>query len=360
MYRDHPLVWDDVILSAFSGTELEARQTALREGLLIWLEDRRATMSEDFLCSKQAFLRAVALVLDRGVWLADAKRWVLAPPLDELRPTLVEPASVYFQCSRRGLFGGKMEIQALCRTAVNKGSELCRRSDAGDEIEFFLYHGFLEKSVAEQTRLGSVEHIGPVTLSFEISHLDRFYDDKIDVLEMNFAGVHGDDTDIRRGSFLISATDLSLEALRADTNPVNEMIQFLRLLCLSGSDAFLLEGLFRSEVWGFMALPVSEQNERMVCELVLAVCEERLQALDAATLPESDIISAELQRTARICRNAERSTFQEIMTYFRNEVNALREKEYYHERRLRALDLYRPLDPDEIHDADATGFDQYI
>ncbi|KAF6004421.1 hypothetical protein F1559_001940 [Cyanidiococcus yangmingshanensis] len=358
-YRDQPLLWDESIQRAFRGTELNARRTALREDLLLWLGDQRTSVPENLTFSEHAFLRAVALVLDRGIWLSELKRWVLAPPLDECRPTYVEPASVRFQCSRRRLFGGQTEIQAICTRTLAAGTELYRRSEAADEIEFFLFHGFLETPASAGSALGANERIGLVTLDFEISHMDRFCDDKIDVLEMQSMNAHADD-EVRSRSFVISTADLSPEALNADDNPVNAMVQFLRLLCLGGSDVFLLEGLFRNDVWGFMALPVSEQNERTVCELVLATCEERLQALDALTTLNTDALPADLQRVAQICQDAERSTLQEIMTFFRSEMSSLREKEYYHERRLRALDLYRPLDPDEIHDADATGFDQFM
>jgi len=49
-------------------------------------------------------------------------------------------------------------------------------------------------------------------------------------------------------------------------------VRFLRLLCVGGEDAFLLESIFRSEVWDFMNEPVSRTNEEAVNELLATRC----------------------------------------------------------------------------------------
>lgn len=54
--------------------------------------------------------------------------------------------------------------------------------------------------------------------------------------------------------------------LRGDAPPPEEMLAFLRLLHLAGPDAFLLESIFRNEVWSHMQMPVSEDNEKAVCQ----------------------------------------------------------------------------------------------
>ena len=40
----------------------------------------------------------------------------------------------------------------------------------------------------------------------------------------------------------------------------------------AGPDSFLLEALFRNEVWGFMQMPVSRQNEEAVCKSMVDGC----------------------------------------------------------------------------------------
>lgn len=45
-----------------------------------------------------------------------------------------------------------------------------------------------------------------------------------------------------------------------------QLVRFLRLRLVGGEDAFLLEGIFRNEVWDFMDEPVSRVNEAAVNE----------------------------------------------------------------------------------------------
>lgn len=43
--------------------------------------------------------------------------------------------------------------------------------------------------------------------------------------------------------------------------------------CLhAGADAFMLEALFRNEAWGFMLQPVSQENEKAVCQSMVDGC----------------------------------------------------------------------------------------
>ena len=40
----------------------------------------------------------------------------------------------------------------------------------------------------------------------------------------------------------------------------------------AGADAFLMEALFRNEVWGFMQLPISKENEGAACQSMIDGC----------------------------------------------------------------------------------------
>ena len=40
----------------------------------------------------------------------------------------------------------------------------------------------------------------------------------------------------------------------------------------AGPDAFLMEALFRNEVWGHMQAPVSRVNEEAVCQSMIDGC----------------------------------------------------------------------------------------
>lgn len=61
----------------------------------------------------------------------------------------------------------------------------------------------------------------------------------------------------------------------------SQLVQFLRLLCLSGEDSFLLESIFRNEVWEFMEEPVSRSNEEAVNEALSTRCVYPLVAFHA-------------------------------------------------------------------------------
>lgn len=67
-----------------------------------------------------------------------------------------------------------------------------------------------------------------------------------------------------------SFTPLAVLATASQKNP--QLVQFLRLLCLSGEDSFLLETIFRQEVWEFMEEPVSQNNEKAVNEALSTRC----------------------------------------------------------------------------------------
>eukprot|EP00889_Picochlorum_renovo_P004009 jgi/Picre1/31039/NNA_006396.t1 len=59
--------------------------------------------------------------------------------------------------------------------------------------------------------------------------------------------------------------------------PPETMLAMLRLINLDNADAFLLESIFRNEVWGHVNLPVSEENERAVYESMISGCAAVLQ-----------------------------------------------------------------------------------
>ena len=56
------------------------------------------------------------------------------------------------------------------------------------------------------------------------------------------------------------------------------MIPYLRLIALGGTDSYLLEALFRNSVWGHLELPVSYQNEELICRVMRDACKSALSA----------------------------------------------------------------------------------
>jgi len=103
--------------------------------------------------------------------------------------------------------------------------------------EYLFSHGFVPPR-CERTQVAEV--------TFSVDDNDPFYDDKLDILESLTPPL--DPTQ----SFDVVA------GLMLDGRPDDAMMQFLRLVKIGGDDAFLLEAIFRGDVWDYCAEPVSQ------------------------------------------------------------------------------------------------------
>eukprot|EP00904_Undaria_pinnatifida_P009704 jgi/Undpi1/5864/HiC_scaffold_2.g01138.m1 len=173
-------------------------------------------------------------------------------------------------------------------------------------------------------------------LEFTVPAEDKFFDDKEDVLQLNGLGTS-------------STFDLTAVGL-----PDGELVQFLRLLCLSGDDSFLLESIFRNEVWEFMMEPVSRNNEQAMNEMLSTRCQNELEGFFGSAKQDEDIMSRKEEATERqlLCasvRQAERVALQMTQKWCETDNKALDRKEYYQERRLKDLQLDLPWEVDEVY-----------
>lgn len=146
-------------------------------------------------------------------------------------------------------------------------------------------------------------------------------DDKLDILDLGLGSSGG-----------IQCKLVSLQ------EPPAELLAFLRLLNCSDEDAFHLEALFRNEAWDHMLRPISSRNELMVCETMIAGCQDALQAYQ--TLPGSPGSSSTdpLAMVYKVC-SEERKALEWIMEWFMQRKDSLPSLEYYAERRLKDLKL---------------------
>jgi [ribulose-bisphosphate carboxylase]-lysine N-methyltransferase len=130
-----------------------------------------------------------------------------------------------------------------------------RAFDAGEQV----YATYAADALDSQTALdyGFVSDAAPqpgYLLQLSVPEDDRFVDDKLDVLE-------------------VSRTPTSPQyALRPGASPPPQLRTFLRLLNLGGTDAFLLEPLFRDTAWNMISEPVSLSNERAACRSMIDGC----------------------------------------------------------------------------------------
>ncbi|CAN1313826.1 [Fructose-bisphosphate aldolase]-lysine N-methyltransferase, chloroplastic [Linum perenne] len=94
------------------------------------------------------------------------------------------------------------------------------------------------------------------TLTLQISEEDQFVGDKLDVAETNGMG---ETFDIILGYPLPT-----------------KLLPYLRLVALGGTDAFLLESIFRNTIWDHLQLPISRANEELICRVVRDACKSAL------------------------------------------------------------------------------------
>jgi [ribulose-bisphosphate carboxylase]-lysine N-methyltransferase len=232
--------------------------------------------------------------------------------------------------------GNEVQLGYMGTFNTLKGAELVTAvaCKAGDEIfcsygpksaaDYLLEHGFCPDQC---TRLAVSE------VTIELDPDDRFYNDKLDILEC--------ETYDQAPMDPAQTFDL-VSTPGCDGDPDTAMIQFSRLCNLGGTDAFLLESIFRNEVWGFMELPVSEQNELSVINSITAICQAALDEFDKCPIGGPEICTK--------VRDIERKALTSTKDYLLREREALDLKEYYQQRRLKEMGLDSPWSLEEDPD----------
>jgi Rubisco LSMT substrate-binding len=179
-------------------------------------------------------------------------------------------------------------------------------------------------------------------LVVEIDGSERFVDDKLDILERN--GYK------RKNQFDLEAD--------VETGIDPALIQILRLKLIEGTDAFILESCFSSTVFSTLSMPFSKANELKVFSWLESKCTQLLADLekvsssdqDAAILAKSPASTSRAVLLAKL-RVQERAALKGTLARIDGELKSMKgadPREYYQERRLRELDLLRPLDEGEV------------
>jgi [ribulose-bisphosphate carboxylase]-lysine N-methyltransferase len=117
-------------------------------------------------------------------------------------------------------------------------------------------------------------------------------------------------------------------------------------------DTFILEAVFVNDVWDtHLAYPFSKRNEECACEGAISACKAAMDAMagderaDAALAASGDGSRASRMAALRV---GERAALRDTLRWFEQERGFNDGKEYYQERRLRELNLDRPVSEDEI------------
>lgn len=341
---NHPYLWseeDQEILQSSSTNKIYRALDDLEEDAAwlterIWAKDRNVFPetvefnNEEIPCfSAEGFKWAMALALSRSAFVGGSLR--LMPFLDycnhdDMAEEVVDGTMGTFKTTKGAKLVASQDYQA--------GDEVFTSYGPKSAADYLLEHGFCPPQVFK-TAISE--------LTFEVDSEDRFYDDKLDILEFEtYDSAPMDPT---------QAFDIVNAPGKTDGEPDPAMLQFVRLCKLGKTDAFLLESIFRKEVWGFMSLPVSEQNELAVVNTIVDACEKALQEMKEC--PEGG---------PEVCtqiRESETRALTRTMEYLQREKEALDLKEYYQERRLKDLGLDSEWSPeDDIMGDDDLGYGQ--
>lgn len=333
---DHPLLWseeDQEVLQSSSTTKIYRKLDDLEEDAA-WLMDqvfekdpdrfpqKARWNGEDVDCfNVEGFRWAMAIVQSRSFFVDGCLR--LIPLLDMCNHS---DDGEEVRAGFMGTFGTTKGAQILASETYKEGDEVFVSYGPKSAADYLMEFGFCP-DMCWKTAVSE--------LTFEIDPDDRFYDDKLDILE--FETYEQAPMDPVQSFDIVSAPG-------RDGEPDPAMVQFLRLCKLGGTDAFLLESIFRKEVFGFMALPVSEKNEMEVVEAISTACQTALDEM-AKCPPGGPEVCSKL-------RASESKALTRTMEYLQREKEALDLKEYYQERRLKDLGLDSEWTPEDDFNPD--------
>ena len=276
---------------------------------------------------EDAFKWAVGTVKARNVFIENQP--VLVPiidvmsfdPFSEAEPTV----------GSAGIFGGKI-VRVFADSSYNAGDEVFISYGLKSSAECVEDHGFCPEVPLVDACC---------ELKVGLDEADRFVDDKIEILEQQ-----GLDKSVR----------VDIEA--SPTAQLDkQLLQVLRLKCIEKTDSFILESVFSNTVWKTLTLPFSKANELKVYSTLGDKLRGHLTTINSKSTADQDanILSATSAPSPSVTlarlRSQERAALQGALANIEATVRVLTAAdttEYYQERRLRELDLLRPLDEDEI------------
>ncbi|KAK9675944.1 hypothetical protein RND81_11G043100 [Saponaria officinalis] len=263
------------------------------------------------------FFWAFGMLRSRAFTRVQGQSLVLIPLADLINHSQSIRVEDYaWEVKGAGLFSRELLFSLRNPVSVKAGEQVMIQYDMGkSNAELALDYGFIE------TRSDRNAY----TLTLEIPESDPFFGDKLDVAESNGLG---------ETAYFDVVLDQPLPS---------KMLPYLRLLALGGSDAFILESIFRNAVWGHLELPFSPDNEELVCKVIRDACRSALSGY-STTIEEDEKLLAESKLDPRLeiavgIRLGEKKVLQQIDEFFKEKEAELFEYEYYQERRLKDLGL---------------------
>ncbi|KAK4741394.1 hypothetical protein SAY87_024982 [Trapa incisa] len=320
---DSTIFWSEEELAELQGTQLLRTTLGVKE----YVKGEFEKVQEEILLPHKQlfpssitfedFFWAFGILRSRAFSRLRGQNLVLIPLADLINhSSSITTEDFAYEIKGGGLFSRELLFSLRSPISVKAGEQVLIQYDLNkSNAELALDYGFIESNPDRNS----------YTLTLEISESDPFFDDKLDIAELNGLGE-------------TAYFDITLGRPLPPT-----MLPFLRLVALGGTDAFLLESLFRNSIWDHLQLPLSRANEELICRVVRDACKSALSGY-ITTIEEDE----ELQKSGNLgprteiavgVRWGEKKVLQQIDDVFKNKAAELDEVEYYQERRLRELGL---------------------
>ncbi|KAJ4973893.1 hypothetical protein NE237_007067 [Protea cynaroides] len=320
---DSTIYWSEEELSEIQGTQLLSTTLGVKEYVqseFLKVEQEVILPHMDLFptpITLEDFSWAFGILRSRAFSRLRGQNLVLIPLADLINHSPSITTEEYaWETKQAGLFSRDLLFSLRTPVFVKAGEQVLIQYDLGkSNAELALDYGFIESRPERNA----------YTLTLQISESDPFLGDKLDIAESNGLGETAY-FDIILGCSLPPA-----------------MLPYLRLVALGGTDAFLLESIFRNKVWGFLGLPVSRANEELICRVVRDACASALSGYHTTIeedekLREGGKLDPRLEVAVGI-RTGEKKVLEQIDGIFRERELELDELEYYQERRLKDLGL---------------------
>ncbi|KMZ71059.1 [Fructose-bisphosphate aldolase]-lysine N-methyltransferase,chloroplastic [Zostera marina] len=320
---DSPLFWSEEDLLEIKGTQL--LQTTL--GLKEYIKFEFQRVEEDVILPNKHMFPSTFSLPD-FFWAFGILRSRAFPRLGDYDLSLIPLADFInhgsgittrycpWEIGTKGIFSQKLFFSLKTPVYVKAGDQVFIQYDLDkSNAELALDYGFIENNPNRNT----------YTLTLEIAESDPFYDDKLDIAESNGMG-----------------KTAYFDIVLGQPLPT-QMLPYLRLAALGGTDAFLLESIFRKPVWDHLELPVSQSNEEFICKVIRKACESALSA-HQTTIEQDERIMEQGNLDPRLgiavgIRIGEKKILKMIDGIFQDRELELDILEYYQERRLKDLGL---------------------
>ncbi|KAF4396769.1 hypothetical protein F8388_004737 [Cannabis sativa] len=315
--------WSEEELSELQGTQLLSTTLGVKEYVV---SEFKKLEEEVILPNKKLFpspitiddfFWAFGILRSRAFSRMRAQNLVLIPLVDFINHShkVASEEHAWEVKGPAGLFSWDYLFSLRSPIPVKAGEQVVIQYDINkSNAELALDYGFIDPLVERNA----------YTLTLEISESDPFYGDKLDIAEAN-------------GWSETAYFDIFLNRPLPPA-----MLPYLRLVALGGTDAFLLETIFRNSILGHLEYPISHANEELICRVVRQACKSALSGYNTTIEEDEKLKGEKLESRLEIAvgiRQGEKKVLQQIDGMFKERELELNELEYYQERRLKDLGL---------------------